>query len=227
MNDDHQPRYEHELTLAPLPTEVRRARRFARLVLQERRIAPERIGTAELLVSELVTNAIKMTRITKLLTPYRTVHDHFRLTTLRLSLVAGSVVIEVRDSSDNPPVLQEQCLDSEDGRGLAVVESMSSQWNYFRLTSMIQGAGVAGYWSCCAGFRLWCLAGGFRAGGGAARCARGRTGSDRAGASSFPGRRDGVAGQAGAGRAHSRCQQARKASFQGQVRLIFSTRCRA
>lgn len=36
-----------------------------------------------------------------------------------------------------------------------------------------------------------------------------------------------VAGQAGAGRAHSRCQQARNASFQGQVRLIFSTRARA
>ena len=55
----------------------------------------------------------------------------------------------------------------------------------------------------------------------------GGTGSDCAGAASFPGRRDGVAGQAGAGRAHSRCQQARKASFQGQVRLIFSTRARA
>jgi hypothetical protein len=36
-----------------------------------------------------------------------------------------------------------------------------------------------------------------------------------------------VAGQAGAGRAHSRCQQARNASFQGQLRLIFSTRARA
>src|SRR6266702_8567387 len=135
MNDDHQPRYEHELTLAPLPTEVSRARRFARCVLQERRIAPERIGTAELLVSELVTNAIKMTRITKLRTPYRTVHDHFRLISLRLSLVAGSVVIEVRDTSDKPPVLQEQCLDSEDGRGLAVVASMSAKWNYFLLSS--------------------------------------------------------------------------------------------
>ena len=36
-----------------------------------------------------------------------------------------------------------------------------------------------------------------------------------------------MAGQAGSGRAHSRCQQARNASFQGQVRLIFSTRARA
>ena len=53
------------------------------------------------------------------------------------------------------------------------------------------------------------------------------TGSDCAGVASFPGRRDGVAGQAGAGRAHSRCQQARNAWFQGQVRLILSTRARA
>jgi hypothetical protein len=44
-------------------------------------------------------------------------------------------VIEVRDGSDKPPVLQEQCLDSEEGRGLAVVESMSSQWSYFPLSS--------------------------------------------------------------------------------------------
>ena len=48
-----------------------------------------------------------------------------------------------------------------------------------------------------------------------------------AGAASFPGRGGGVAGQAGAGRAHSRCQQARKASFQGQVRLSLRTRARA
>jgi hypothetical protein len=37
----------------------------------------------------------------------------------------------------------------------------------------------------------------------------------------------GVAGQVGAGRAYSRCQQAGNASFQGQVRLIFRTRARA
>jgi hypothetical protein len=38
------------------------------------------------------------------------------------------------------------------------------------------------------------------------------------------GSRDGVAGQAGAGRAQSRRHQARRASFQGQIRLIFSMR---
>ncbi len=53
------------------------------------------------------------------------------------------------------------------------------------------------------------------------------TGSDRAEEPPFLVAGTGVTGQAGAGRAHSRCQQARKASFQGQVRLIFSTRARA
>ena len=35
------------------------------------------------------------------------------------------------------------------------------------------------------------------------------------------------AGQAGAGMAHSRCQQVRNASFHGQSALILRTRCRA
>ncbi len=57
--------------------------------------------------------------------------------------------------------------------------------------------------------------------------ARVRTGSDRAGQASF--RVAGMvrAGQAGAGRAHSRCQQVRNASFQGQSGLIFKMRSRA
>ncbi len=60
MNDVRQPEREHELRLVPSPAEVSRARQFARYVLQERQIAPGRIATAELLVSELVTNAVKM-----------------------------------------------------------------------------------------------------------------------------------------------------------------------
>ena len=62
---------------------------------------------------------------------------------------------------------------------------------------------------------------------GAARCARGGTGSDCAGAPPFRVAGTGDFGHAGAGRAHSRRQQVRNASFQGQVRLIFSTLARA
>jgi len=54
-----------------------------------------------------------------------------------------------------------------------------------------------------------------------------RTGSDRAGGASFRVGWMVRAGQAGAGRAQSRCQQVRKACFQGQPGLIFKVRWRA
>jgi Histidine kinase-like ATPase domain len=135
MNDVQQLQCEHELRLVPSLTEVGRARLFARCVLQERHIAPDRIATAELLVSELVTNAIKTTRIMKLHPPCSDIHDHIRSIILRLRLIPRSVAIEVRDGSEDPPVLREQRLDSEEGRGLFLVESMSARWDYFHLSS--------------------------------------------------------------------------------------------
>ncbi len=134
MNDDHRPPGGHELTLVPLLTEVGRARRFARFVLQEQQIPEDRIAAAELLVSELVTIAVKTTSMMKLRPPGRTANDHFWVIRLRLSLLASSIFIEVQDSSDKPPVLLGQSAESEEGRGLAVVDCMSSQWNYFRLS---------------------------------------------------------------------------------------------
>jgi anti-sigma regulatory factor (Ser/Thr protein kinase) len=126
---------EHGITLAPLLTEVRRARQFARFVLQKRHIAPDRIETAELLASELVSNAVKAACGTMLRPVHNNDRGHARSISLRLRLVARFVAIEVRDSSDRLPVLQEQCPDSEDGRGLLVVDSMSTRWDYSRLSS--------------------------------------------------------------------------------------------
>lgn len=135
MTDVQQLQCEHELTLVPALTEVSRARLFARCVLQERHIAPDRIATAELLVSELVTNAMKTTRVPKPGLPDSDAQDHIRSIILRLRLVPRSVAIEVRDSSDDPPVLREQHLESEEGRGLFLVESMSVRWDYFHLSN--------------------------------------------------------------------------------------------
>jgi hypothetical protein len=79
----------------------------------------------------------------------------------------------------------------------------------------------------------WCLVSGLlsvcfpRWSRGGARDARVRTGSDRAGLCLLSCRWADGAGHAGAGRAHSRCQQARNASFHGQSGLIFRTRWRA
>jgi len=133
MNDVNRLQCEHELRLIPAATEVGRARLFARDVLQERNVAPDRIATAELLVSELVTNAIKTTDVMQLRPSCSAVHDHIRSIILRLRLVPRSVAIEVRDDSEDPPVLREQRLDSEEGRGVFLVASMSARWDYFRL----------------------------------------------------------------------------------------------
>ena len=54
-----------------------------------------------------------------------------------------------------------------------------------------------------------------------------RTGSDRAGLVLLPAAGAVRSGQAGAGRARSRCQQARNASFQGQSALMARVRWRA
>ena len=59
------------------------------------------------------------------------------------------------------------------------------------------------------------------------RCARARTGSDRAGVASFRVAWMVRAGHDGAGMAEMRCQQARNAFFHGQSRLIFKVRRRA
>ena len=78
-----------------------------------------------------------------------------------------------------------------------------------RFSAVVSGSPVSGGWRCCpmcsGRHRLRLRRGGLLSGvAGTVRT-----------------------GQVGAGRAHRRCQQARNASFQGQVRLIFSTRARA
>ena len=132
MNDVRQPECEHELRLVPSPAEVGRARQFVRYALQERQIAPGRIATAELLVSELVTNAVKLTSTMKPGLPCGTAGNDIPPIILRLRLAAGYLAIEVADSSEQPPVLRPQHPDSEEGRGLFLVESLSARWDYFR-----------------------------------------------------------------------------------------------
>jgi len=42
-----------------------------------------------------------------------------------------SVVLEVWDADFNPPVVQDQTLDAEGGRGLFLMATMSRRWNYY------------------------------------------------------------------------------------------------
>jgi len=78
---------------------------------------------AELLVTELVTNAVKASRAMTQAFPVR----------LWLASDSAQVLILVSDASPEPPVRIDTSDEAENGRGLMLVEAISEQWGwYFR-----------------------------------------------------------------------------------------------
>lgn len=84
--------------------------------------------SAELVVSELVTNAVKATRSSA-----RRRGDLHDLTPVSIELHLDDALfrIGVRDSSVEQPVLQTADDDAETGRGLLLVEALSVRWDAF------------------------------------------------------------------------------------------------
>jgi anti-sigma regulatory factor (Ser/Thr protein kinase) len=109
------------LELGARPTAVPCARMITRQVIREWGL-PDLVETAELLVSELATNAIRASQ--GLPEP-----------TIRLWLVSdrSTLVIRVWDgNSEMPAVCEDADLDSECGRGLLLVEALSKDWGAYR-----------------------------------------------------------------------------------------------
>jgi anti-sigma regulatory factor (Ser/Thr protein kinase) len=113
------------LPLAALPTAPGVARGHVRTVAREWGLA-DLADTAELLVSELVTNAVQVSA--KLQTAGTPV-IHLWVTSDRVSMV-----IHVWDASSEMPVrrLDADELDEEGGRGLLLVETLSKDWGAYR-----------------------------------------------------------------------------------------------
>ncbi|GAA2599649.1 ATP-binding protein [Streptomyces lienomycini] len=125
-----------QLEVRPDPSEVGRARRWARSRLAGSGIrADEPLAeTLVLLVSELVTNAVVHTgrsAVLRLVLPGAASADAKEAT----------VRLEVDDASDRAPV--PRCLDGEatGGRGLALVDGLADRWGWSR-----EGTGK----------RIWC-----------------------------------------------------------------------
>jgi anti-sigma regulatory factor (Ser/Thr protein kinase) len=99
-------------------------------VLRRWQTPVETIETAELLISELVTNAAKFAGPL----PGRPWHSNLTsagVIGVMLRYLPGQVVIEVSDSDPNPPVVANADLESENGRGLMLVQALSKEWSYF------------------------------------------------------------------------------------------------
>jgi anti-sigma regulatory factor (Ser/Thr protein kinase) len=100
------------VSLPPHPTSVGQARRFVRDQLVALGIADPH-GNAELVVSELVTNAVMHAGTT---------------VTVRVARQGSGARVEVADGSDRLPGLRVVTTRSGSGRGLTLVEHFAHEW---------------------------------------------------------------------------------------------------
>ena len=105
---------------AALPKAAGDARRFTASVLEAWKLSHV-ADTAQLLVSELITNAVK--HAGGALDP----NGEAPAVMLALSL-RGSLLIEVSDRSSAPPVRRTATADDDSGRGLELVDLLSKEW---------------------------------------------------------------------------------------------------
>jgi anti-sigma regulatory factor (Ser/Thr protein kinase) len=115
------------LPFAALPSAVSCARLHVRSMCLEwglRNIA----DTAELLASELMTNAVQASGRLRIRA------DLAIVPVVNLWLVSDgiSLVIHVWDASDEMPVLKDFTADDEGGRGLMLVEALGKEWGAYR-----------------------------------------------------------------------------------------------
>jgi len=119
------------LALVTLPTSLFWARRYTRFFLDScRGISAETAETAELLVSELVTNAVRFAGDPARVLRYSERADVTRIV-LSLRHFPQGLLIEVGDADRDPPVLSRADDCAESGRGLVLVDALSAEWSYF------------------------------------------------------------------------------------------------
>lgn len=118
------------LELVTLPSAPFWARRQARTALRSWRVWPETIEIAELLISELVTNAVKFAGAPLERPEYSDLEGVERISVI-LRYLTGQLIIEISDPDPRPPVFTEAADDAESGRGLMLVQALSKEWDYY------------------------------------------------------------------------------------------------
>jgi anti-sigma regulatory factor (Ser/Thr protein kinase) len=115
------------IPLAALPTAPACARGHVRAVAHEWGL-PGLADTAELLASELVTNAVQAYERSKLRA------DRVIVPVVKLWLVSDRlcIVIHVWDACDEMPARKDADPDEIGGRGLLLVETLGKEWGAYR-----------------------------------------------------------------------------------------------
>ena len=119
------------LHLAALVSTVGCSRIFVRQVCTSWQVDQEHTDVAELLASELVSNAIAANGVTGPRPVHGSLYSDLTLIGMRLLDLGNSMVIEVWDTSPQLPKLIEPSLDAEHGRGLQLVNALSIRWGHY------------------------------------------------------------------------------------------------
>jgi anti-sigma regulatory factor (Ser/Thr protein kinase) len=123
-------RFQGDLELGPMPTTVPTARLWSRVILAEWRL-PDLADSVELIVSELITNAVAASRPD--MSPVR----------LFIASNGRQVAVFVADARPESPVRMDPDDATEGGRGLLLVSAVSASWGWYPLA---RGKVV---WSLC------------------------------------------------------------------------------
>jgi anti-sigma regulatory factor (Ser/Thr protein kinase) len=116
-----------DLELAAIPTAPSCARGYVRAVAHEWGLS-ELADTAELVTSELVTNAVQASDRLRI----RAVEPIVPVVKIWLVSDRISLVIHVWDGSEETPARQDGAPDQESGRGLMLVENLARDWGTYR-----------------------------------------------------------------------------------------------
>ena len=131
MNESAFPlRHQRTAEFAAIPSAARAARREVVQTLKDWSLL-ELVDIAELLVSELVTNAVHATGL-----PHdpRNYGDLKRVPRILLQVqrTPAGLWLLVWDRDPRPPVPREVSVDDEGGRGLQLVSTLSRRWGHYR-----------------------------------------------------------------------------------------------
>jgi hypothetical protein len=120
-----------QVYLAALVTSAACSRLFVRRVCSSWQFDDERTGIVELLVSELASNAIQASGAAEARLVGEPASGERKLIGIRLLEFQASLVIEVWDASPKPPVLLAPTAALEHGRGLQLVDALSTRWGHY------------------------------------------------------------------------------------------------
>ncbi|WNI19793.1 ATP-binding protein [Actinacidiphila sp. ITFR-21] len=121
--------YVASIRLAAVPTAAGDSRAFVRQQLGRWELA-EQTDAAELIASELVTNAVTQARSARDAAARAAVRGH-HVIGVQLRATGTGLFVEVWDRSHGTPAIPRQDPDAEDGRGLLLATSLSERWGTY------------------------------------------------------------------------------------------------